>query len=285
MSTVVLRHRRRITGAEVARVAFLIIFTVVVVVVPFWILLVNSAKPLSEANELGFGVPRRWQIVENYSTVIREGKIATTTVNTLALALPAIVIIAFLSSAAGWVFGRRGSIGSAVAYALCITGVLLPPIIITTVFVMQALHLYGGYVGAILFYVGAFSAVAIFLITGFVRTIPTELEEAARIDGAGPFRVYWSVVLPLLRPVIFTTSVFLFLTIWNDLLYQFFLIGGHGKDTLSISLYDFVQVRQYETAWNLVFADVFIVSALPLLAFFLAQRRILGGLTAGAINR
>jgi raffinose/stachyose/melibiose transport system permease protein len=271
--------------AETARIGFLSVFTLVVVVAPFYLLLVNSAKPLGEANELGFGLPRRWNIVENYRTVLDQGHVVAATVNTLLIAAPAITLICFCASAAAWVFGRRRSRAVNALYLFCISSVLLPPIIITTIFVLQRLGLYGGYTGAILFYVGAFSGLAIFLITGFVRTVPTELEEAARIDGAGPFRTYWSVVLPLLRPVIFTSSVFLFLVVWNDLLYQFFLLGGRGRDTLSLGLYNFAQVRQYQTAWNLVFADVLLVSLPPLVVFFLAQRRILSGLTSGAINR
>ncbi|MFC0529321.1 carbohydrate ABC transporter permease [Phytohabitans kaempferiae] len=270
---------------EVARVGFLSIFTLVVVVAPFWLLLVNSAKPLGEANELGFGLPRRWNLVENYRAVFEQGHIVAATVNTLLIVVPSIVLICLLASAAAWVFGRRTSRVVNALYLFSISSVLLPPIIITTIYVLQRIGLYGGYAGAILFYVGAFSGLAIFLITGFVRTVPSELEEAARIDGAGPFRTYWSVVLPLLRPVIFTCSVFLFLVIWNDMLYQFFLLGGRGRDTLSLGLYNFAQVRQYQMAWNLVFADVLLVSLPPLILFFLAQRRILSGLTSGAINR
>lgn len=278
-------RRSSFRWSEAARIGFLTAFTSFVVVLPFWVLFINSAKTQTEASSLGLGLPSEWHLLSNYKQVIEEGRVISATLNTLALVLPSIAIITFLASSAAWVFARRASRWSSAAYAFCISGVLLPPMIITTILVLQKLHLYGGFAGAILFYVGAFSAIAIFLITGFVRNIPIEIEEAARIDGAGPFGVYWHIILPLLRPVMFTSAVFLFLFIWSDLLYQFFLVGGRGHDTLSIGLYNFAQRRQYETAWNLVFADVVLVSFVPLLVFFVAQKRILSGLTAGALNR
>lgn len=275
--------RRRAT--ETVRIAALSGFTLVVVLAPLWFLFVNSAKPLNEANQLGAGLPKHWQLLHNYRTVLDQGKLLAGAVNTLIIGVPAIVIICLFSAASAWVFVRRASRWVNVIYLFSISGVLLPPMIVTTIFMLKRIGMYGSYAGITLFYVGSLSSLAIFLISGFVRTIPVELEEAARIDGASNLRVFFSIVFPLLRPAMFTTSVFLFLFIWSDLLYQFFLIGGRGKDTLSIGLYNFVQVRQYETAWNLVFSDVLLVSLPPLLVYFVAQRRILSGLTAGAVNR
>lgn len=270
---------------NVVRVLFVGGFVVIAVLIPFWSLLVNSAKSLPEANQLGLGLPTTWKLVENYSAVWRQGNIPTAFVNTLVLTVPSVLLTLWLSSMAAWVFARRGGRAFSMAYYYAICAVLLPPIIVTTVYVLREIGLYGSYIGAILFYCGILCPLSIFLMTGFIKGLPRELEDAARVDGAGPLRVYWNVVLPLLQPILLTTSMFLVLIIWNDLLYQFLLIGGKNKDTLSLSLYNFAQIRQYQTAWNLVFANVVIVN-IPILALFVVvQRKLIGGLVKGALNQ
>ena len=161
---------RSLTGA--ARIAFLSLFAVVAVGVPFWVLFVNSAKSTAESNELGLGLPSQWQFVRNYRTVLDEGNLVAATLNTLAIVVPAILITGLVASAASWVFVRRASRPMSALYYLCISGVLLPPIIVTTIYVLKALGIYGGFTGAILFYVGSSSSISVFLITGFVRSIP-----------------------------------------------------------------------------------------------------------------
>lgn len=275
---------RRPTLRSAVRVGVLTVFTVVAVVYPLWILLVNSAKPLEEANQLSPALPRQWALIENYQTVVREGEVFVGLRNTLIAVVPSITVIVVLSSMAAWVFARRRGRLAVVLYSVCIAGVLLPPIIITTIYVLQRLGLYGTMGGLIFFYIGAFGPICVFLTTGFVKTVPIELEEAALIDGATPWIVYSRVVLPLLRPIILVSIVVLLLIMWNDLLYQFFLIGGQGTNTLTLGLYNFAQIRQYQTAWNLVFSFVVIVSVVPILAFIFAQRRVVSGLTAGAMK-
>jgi raffinose/stachyose/melibiose transport system permease protein len=270
---------------ETARIVFVSGFVLFAVLVPFWALLVNSAKTLPEANQLGLGLPTHWALGDNYGAVWREGKIPIAFLNTLILTVPSVLLTLLLSSMAAWVFARRRERRFAMAYYYAISAVLLPPIIVTTVYVLRELGLYGSYLGAILFYCGILCPLSIFLMTGFIKGLPSELEDAARVDGAGPLQVYRHVVLPLLQPILLTTSVFLVLIIWNDLLYQFLIIGGQNKDTLSLSLYNFVQIRQYQTAWNLVFANV-VIANLPILALFvIVQRRLIAGLVKGALNQ
>lgn len=287
MSTRLVKHttwldRRRFL--QVLRLVVLVIVTCSVVVYPLWLLFINSAKPLVDANRLEPSLPKEWALVENYRTVISEGNVLGGLFNTLVIVVPAIALIVLLSSMGAWVFARRTGRGVNFLYMVVISGVILPPIIVTTIYVLQRFGLYGSRMGIIIFYVGALSSIAVFLITGFVKTIPADLEEAAMLDGARPWQVFWHVTLPLLRPILLTCSTILFLIVWNDLLYQFFLLGGRGHDTLTLGLYNFAQIRQYQTAWNLVFAYVILVSLCPVIVFVIAQRRIVDGLTAGALK-
>jgi raffinose/stachyose/melibiose transport system permease protein len=143
----------------------------------------------------------------------------------------------------------------------------------------------------ILVYTGLFLSLVVFLFTGFCRGIPSELEEAARIDGANWMRVFTRVVLPLMRPIIFTAGILLLIAVWNDFQYQFFIMGG--TQTLTTSLYTFTESSSGQAAaalggftlpWNLIFADV-VLTSLPLVVVFaFAQRRLTNSLLTGALN-
>ena len=105
---------------------------------------------------------------------------------------------------------------------------MLPPAVVTIVLQLRQLGLAGTGPGMIAVYIGMYLSTAIFFVTGFIRTLPYELEEAARIDGAGSFRVF-RIVLPLLRPVIATATIMVMLFVWSDVFYAFFVVGGADR--------------------------------------------------------
>jgi len=127
-------------------------------------------------------------------------------------------------------------------------------------------------------------SLGIFLITGFVRTIPRELEEAAQIDGASRWRIFWRIIFPLLRPVLFAAGVVLWVYVWNDFFYAFFLLNGAARQTLPLGLFSVVSSNSHSTNWNYVFADVIVVSLPLVVVFVIGQRRILAGVMAGGIK-
>jgi raffinose/stachyose/melibiose transport system permease protein len=133
-------------------------------------------------------------------------------------------------------------------------------------------------------YSGVYLSLAIFLITGFVRTIPRELEEAAQIDGASRWRVFWRVIFPLLSPVLFAAGILLWVYVWNDFFYAFFLLNGAGRQTLPLGLFSVVSSNSHSTNWNYVFADVIVVSLPLVVVFVIGQRRILAGVMAGGVK-
>jgi raffinose/stachyose/melibiose transport system permease protein len=184
---------------------------------------------------------------------------------------------------AAWILARRGGRVVATLYALAISGIVLPPAIVTLVLWLRQLGLAGSATGMIGVYMGIYMSTVIFFVTGFVRTIPTSLEEAAQIDGAGPIRVFVRVVLPLLRPVLATATILVCLYIWNDVFYAFFIIGGR-IDTLPLNLFKVASAGLYLNNWHLIFAYV-IVMTLPLLSVFaIVQRKIISGITSGAVK-
>ena len=253
-------------------------FAILTVGIPLWAVVVNSFKGVAEASDMGLGLPTEWHLLENYSTVIIEGRLFNGLRNTLLVVVPSTIAIVFLSAAASWVLGRSRRGSTKVLYYVAISGILIPTAIVTTIQVLRWMGLHQTHLGLVLFYVGTSVSVGIFLGTGFVKTIPIELEEAARIDGAGPLTVFRRIILPLLTPILATLTFLMIMFLWNDVFSQFFLLSRPNDQTLMLGLFSFVSRHYRQTEWQLVFADVVLVS-LPLVIFFvLAQRWVVSGI-------
>jgi len=265
----------RLTIAGYAGVLILAMFSILI---PFWMVLVNSFKPSSEANALGLGLPATWQTLENYRTVLLEGQLLRGFRNTMLLGVPAVGGMTLLGALAAWVFARSRSRLMGLLYYFAIGGILIPPAIVPSIYVMRGLGIQGTRIGLMLFYIGIWIAFAIFLMTGFVKTIPRELEEAARIDGAGFITTFTKIILPLLVPVLATVIFIMLLFVWNDFVYAFFLLKGIDNRTLVLGLFNFVSGYEFVIRWNLVFADVVLTSVPLVLLFLFTQRYVVSGL-------
>ncbi|MCL8025304.1 carbohydrate ABC transporter permease [Nocardioides sp. BSK12Z-3] len=251
--------------------------------VPFWLILATASKPHAEALDPDLSAPSRWQLGENVATVVQDGHMVSAFLGSLLVMVPSVLVVLVLGSMASWVLARRATRPLAVVYALCISGIVLPPAVVTIVLLLRQLGLAGTAVGMIGVYCGMYLSTVIFFVTGFVRTIPTELEEAARVDGAGPVRVFFQIVFPLLRPVLATATILICLYIWNDVFYALFVIGGR-IDTLPLNLYQVASSGLYLQNWELIFAYIVVMSLPLLVVFALAQRRIISGVTGGAVK-
>jgi raffinose/stachyose/melibiose transport system permease protein len=282
------RLRTRLPGYLVTAVVG--IFALVEVGTPVWMVVGNSFASQRQAALLNF-FPHGRLNLSNYLAVVRQGAFLTGLRNTILVAVPTVVLVILLGSMAAWAIARSSARWSDLAYYALLGGIFVPPSVVTTIFVLRHLHLYGSYLGLILVYTGLFLSLVIFLFTGFCRAIPHELEEAARIDGANWVTVFARVVLPLMRPIIFTAGILLLVAVWNDFQYQFFLMGG--TQTLTTSLYTFTESTSGQAAaslggftlpWNLIFADVVLTSVPLIVVFAFAQRRLTNNLLTGALN-
>ena len=256
---------------------------VVLLGVPLWLVVVTAGKSQGEAIQPDLTLPSRWQLWANLRQVWVEGQIPSAFFGSLIIVVPTVAGVLILGSMAAWVLARRASRLTAVLYALGISGIILPPAVITVVLLLRQLGLAGTVIGMIGVYMGIYLSTVIFFVTGFVRTIPEALEEAAQIDGASPFGVFRRIVLPLLRPVLATATILICLYVWNDVFYAFFVVGGR-VDTLPLNLFRVASAGLYLNNWHLIFAYVILMS-LPLIAVFaVAQRRIISGITGGAVK-
>ncbi|WP_247040816.1 carbohydrate ABC transporter permease [Arthrobacter rhizosphaerae] len=251
--------------------------------VPFWLVLSTAGKNQAEALNPNLTPPSQWQLLENFGQVFSEGRMLTGFFGSLLVMVPAVFGVLILGSMAAWVLGRRGGKGMAIVYAVAISGIVLPPAVVTIVLLLRQMGLAGTAVGMIGVYMGMYLSTVIFFVTGFVRTIPPELEEAARVDGASPVKVFVRIILPLLVPVLATATILICLYIWNDVFYALFVVGGR-LDTLPLNLYQVASAGLYLQNWHLIFAYITLMSLPLLITFVIAQRKIISGITSGAVK-
>ncbi len=262
----------------------LMIILFFVIIIPLYMTVINSFKSAKEVTRLNMRLPIDWSIIDNYREVLIEGKLIRGFGNSLLYSFFSVGFCVFFGSLAAWIFGRFKSKYLTLLYFLSISGILVPPAIITSIKVERMLGIYGTYIGMTLFYIGIFTPLVIFFTTGFVKTIPIELEEAARVDGANSGQIFFKIIFPLLRPVQLTSVIFLTIFIWNDFIYPFYLLNKAYQYPMTLGLYNFVNQYFMNPRWELVFADVILVS-LPMIIFYITlHRQITSGLMSGAVK-
>jgi raffinose/stachyose/melibiose transport system permease protein len=254
-----------------------------VIGIPLWLVVVTAGKSQGEALNPDLSLPSHWQLLANFREIWAEADVPAAFFGSLLIVVPTVAGVLVFGSMAAWVLARRATRLTAVLYALGISGIILPPAVVTVVLLLRQLGLAGTAIGMIATYCGIYLSTVIFFVTGFVRTIPTALEEAAQIDGASPFTVFRRVVLPLLRPVLATATILICLYVWNDVFYAFFVIGGR-LDTLPLNLFRVASAGLYLNNWHLIFAYVILMSLPLVVVFAVAQRKVISGITGGAVK-
>jgi raffinose/stachyose/melibiose transport system permease protein len=268
----------------VLRIAILAVLAVVLVLIPLWMVIVNSFKTQTEAAALGVGLPTRWAAIDNYVQVFQNSNYARSFLNSLLVTVISSGLLLAIGAPAAWAFARSRSRALGVLYWASLVGVLLPLPVVPLVFILRGAGLQGTQLGLVVFTVAARISLVVFLLTGFARNLPRELEEAAAIDGATRLRTFLSIIAPLMRPVLFATFVVVAVSIWNDFYGPLFLISNPDQATLPLGLYRLSSGIKEATAWNYVFAHVVLVSLPLILVYVFAQRRIVEGVTAGAVR-
>jgi raffinose/stachyose/melibiose transport system permease protein len=247
-------------------------------------MLLTAVKNQAQATDLDFAWPTQWRVVQNFKEVIeaRDSVLLRAYVNSTILTVASVALITVFAAMAAFVLQRRAGKHGAVAGFLVLSGLIIPPAIVPTIWLLQGLGLFKTLPGLILVEVAFGLPYAVLLFRAFIAAIPRELDEAAMIDGCGGLRLFFQVIFPLLRPVtitvILTSSVFIF----NDFVNPLYFLPGDENATVQVTLYNFRS--QYSTQWNLLFMDIVLITIPPLLAFIFFNRKIVSGLTAGAIK-
>jgi len=256
----------------------------VVFVIPFIFMVLIAAKDRKESARLEFSLPSEWHLLENIEAVLAEqnGIMYTAMVNSLILTVASVAITVILSAMVAFILQRRRDRISTAVTALMIAGLILPPAVVPTIYVLQTLNLFKTLAGLILVEVTQLMPFSVIVFRAFVANIPRELDEAAVMDGASPLRLFFRVIFPLLRPAIITVIVVASVTIYNDFVNPLYFLPGSENATVQLTLYNFQQ--QFSTRWHLLFTDVLLISIAPLIMFIFFQRQIVSGMTAGAVK-
>ncbi|MCA9875775.1 MAG: carbohydrate ABC transporter permease, partial [Anaerolineales bacterium] len=171
---------------------------------------------------------------------------------------------------------------ASVVGSFMLAGLIIPPAVVPTIFLLQWIGLYKTLFGLIMVEVAYSMPFAILIFRAFMSTIPRELDEAAIIDGAPPWRVFFTIILPLLRPAIVTVVVTSSVTIFNDFVGPLYFLPGSENVTAPLTLFSFIS--QFSSQWNLLFADVVVITVIPFIVFIFFQRQLVSGMVGGAIK-
>ena len=259
----------------------LLALIVLLIVIPISIVVLGSFKTSAETLVPNLNLPERW-MWSNYVYVYEKGKIGRALLNSVFLTTVVVLICLIISALCAFVLSRRKNRYTKAADMLFKMGMIAPMSVIPTLLLMQKLHLSGTYLSAILLYTAINLPWAVFIYSNFMRALPRTLEEAAIIDGCGPFRLFMNIVFPLLKNVTVTNIVVIAMGVWNDFMIPIYFFTSSSKWTLPMSVYNFYGL--YFRDWNYVFADLIITSLPMVLLYLFAQKYIVSGLMAGSVK-
>lgn len=274
--------RRRIQAWSVGTLAILV--SAVVFLVPFVFVILQASKSPEAASDLTFSLPAQWQFFKNLGDVLaaNDGLIWRAFANSAILTVGAVAVMVLVSAMVGYVLQRKASKLNPVVNFFVLAGLIVPPAVVPTIWVLQGLGLFKTMPGMILIDATFGLSFCILLFRAFVGTLPRELDEAAIIDGAGPIRLFWTVIVPLLRPVMVTVIVVQSVFVFNDFSGPLYFLPGDENATVQLTLYEFQ--GQNLSFPNLLFMDMLLITIPPLVAYIFFNRQIVAGLTSGALK-
>lgn len=262
---------------------------------PFYLVLMNSAKTANDivANPISAAGVSLQQLMENLSNVVNNSNFSfwTAFATTLVITVISLVLLALFGSMAAWVICRNKTKWSTAIYMTFIASMIIPfqvvmlPLISTFRDVGEfiGVPMLRSIPGIVFAYCGFGGAMTVFILTGFIKNIPYELEEAANIDGCAPEGIFARIIFPLLTPVITTVTILNGMWIWNDYLLPSLMLGQNGTvKTLPVAVQAFV--GSYVKQWDLILTAALLAILPMIIIFLIAQKQIMHGMVEGAIK-
>ncbi len=265
------------------------------VLFPFFLVVINSCKPtdMITKNPIGFEGANFTQLYTNLVDVINNTHFLFWSAfeYSVIITIVSLVLLALFGAMAAWVICRNHTKWSTVIYFTFIASMIIPfqvvmlPLISTfrDVGKFIGIPMLQSVPGIIFAYLGFGGAMTVFILNGFIKGIPMDLEEAASIDGCSPEQTFFRIILPLLKPVITTVTILNGMWIWNDYLLPSMMLGQNGKvKTLPVAVQAFV--GSYVKQWNLILAAALLAIVPIVILFFFAQKLIMEGMIEGAVK-
>ncbi|QCJ40811.1 carbohydrate ABC transporter permease [Bacillus sp. S3] len=254
------------------------------VFLPIYYLIITTFKSPSEAAASPLGLPKSLTFV-NYAKALDAMNYLQAFKNNVIITGVAVILLVFFATMAAYVIARSKKKIIKMMYSIFLVGLIIPfQIAIVPLYqIISGLHLMNTHLGVILVSVFCINLpLSIFLLRGFINTVPIELEEAAFMDGCGTFRTFWLIIFPLLKPIISTVVILNTLAIWNDFLTPLLFLQSPEKAVLLQEVYK--NVGPFSTDWTSFF-PMLVMSTLPLVVFYiLMQKRVIDGVVAGSVK-
>ncbi len=250
---------------------------------PLAAVVLTSMRSMDDLNRGNvWGWPSEVLLTENYITVLTGSNMGRFALNSLLITLPAVAGTILLASMAGFALAKHPFRGSRLVLMVFVAGNLVPfqVLMIPVRDLVIALRLYDSRWALILFHTAFQTGFCTLFMRNFIRELPDSILDAARMEGAGELRIFWHVVLPMIRPAIGAVSVLVFTFVWNDYFWSLVLVQSDSVRPLTAGLQSLRGM--WQTSWQLLSAGSILAAVPPVALFFLMQRQLVSGLTAGA---
>jgi multiple sugar transport system permease protein len=273
------QHTARVKALWAIGIAVVLLYALIPVV---WIASLSLKKPAQVADRKFFsGVS-----FKNYDVIFSDNTFQKALINSIGIATIATVISIVLAAMAAYATSRLNFTGKALILSGALAVAMFPPIsIVGSLFDMwRALGLYDTWPGLIIPYMTFTLPLAIYTLSAFFREIPWELEQAAQVDGATPFQAFRKIIVPLAAPGVFTAAILVFIFAWNDFIFANTLTSTSNARTVPAALAFFTGASQFEQPIGAIAAAAVVVTVPIIIMVLIFQRRIVAGLTAGAVK-
>ncbi len=271
----------------IARGSYRIILyvTLIVWMLPLAGVFLTSFRSLADINSGNYwGWPTEFALVENYTQVFTVTPMIQYFLNSLVITIPTVLGTLLLSSLAGYSLAKHRFRGNFLIFALFIAGNFVPAQILMIPVRNLTLNLgvYDTKLALILFHTSFQIGFCTFFLRGFIKELPHELVESARIEGASEFRVYWNIIMPLVLPALAALAVLEFTFIWNDYFWALVLVQGDEARPVTLGIQ--ALRGRWTASWHLISAGSIVAALPPVVLFFMLQKHFITGLTLGAIK-
>ena len=282
-----MKEKCKHTGKTNWPVTILLIMGCFTIFFPLYMAVIIAFKKPSEmTNDImgALSFPSSWSF-DNFGEAMRVTDFWNSLGNSLLITALTVIIAILVHSLAGYAIGRNmgNSKFYKFAYLYIVSGMFVPFAILMMPLVKQTSQMgIGNRAGVLILYGVFYMPMNLLLYSGYLKNIPLALEEAARVDGAGTWKTYWSIIFPVMKPMHATVAVLTALGTWNDVMTPLVIMSGTGKNTLPLAQLNFQ--TQFGTNYNLAFAS-YLLALIPILLFYLfCQKQILNGVVNGAVK-
>lgn len=277
------RNKHRSIGWGRVFAYAILIMQLLITVIPLYIMIVTSLKTNKEIFSSPLALPSSLNL-DGYRKVLQLNDFPRFFCNSILVTVASVAIFTLVSLLAAYAISRFRFRGNGFLYIYFLLGMMVPIRIgVLNMFnIFNKLHLSDTLLGLIVIYSAMSIGFSVFIMVGFMRTIPKELEEAARLDGCSSFRILWNILVPIMKPAIATAVIYNFVPIWNDFYFPLVFIKTESLKTIPIGVTIFF--GQYQTDWPTVFAALSMAALPALIFYFLMSKQFIKGLTAGAVK-